>query len=364
MFCPNCGKEIQDNQLFCMNCGTKIPNKKNNNNDDNNQEYNYNNTYPKPQEGVLTLTRENQLVSPIFSFPIFVDGTEINKISVGETVNIKLALGQHRIEIKLLGKTIGILNVLIDDSHLSQYYNFKTDINNRVKATTTNIVNNTQNINYSSINHQQPITSYPLKPKKKKGCGYIIGVTVIILVCVFFILTIIGAIDVKTENAPETNTTTISQNSKKSNNVDTNKKVNNKVKQFKEVGFNQKEAEKLSKQFDKMGIEEISDIEPIAGTGIDDLQSFRCKMYDYDTLQVNFTIEDRDLIFLEIAGLPATKTEFYINMFGNLKTKQVGTTTSVTLFDCEVDNDGNTIQNSKRMIAVFDNENKKITACK
>ena len=110
----------------------------------------------------------------IFSFPIFVDGTEINKISVGETVNIKLALGQHRIEIKLLGKTIGILNVLIDDSHLSQYYNFKTDINNRVKATTTNIVNNTQNINYSSINHQQPITSYPLKPKKKKGYRHFI----------------------------------------------------------------------------------------------------------------------------------------------------------------------------------------------
>lgn len=141
-------------------------------------------------------------------------------------------------------------------------------------------------------------------------------------------------------------------------------KADTMVSQFVALGFTQAEAKEMKKIFTTVGITEISNIKPAAGSGIDKLQSFTCDIYDYHRdkggVSVHFTIDKRQLCFISLDGIPSTKTDAYINIFGNVKFKTTNSTRSVTLYD-KWDENGEIDESAMGYIAVFDYENKKIT---
>lgn len=135
--------------------------------------------------------------------------------------------------------------------------------------------------------------------------------------------------------------------------------------QFKNLGFTDVESEKMQEIFTTVGITEISNIQSALGSGIDNLQSFKCDIYDYHAnkggISVRFTVDKRQLCFISLDGIPTTKTDYaYINIFGNVKFKTSNGTQSVTLYD-KWDENGEIDNNAVGYIAVFDYNNKKIT---
>lgn len=58
----------------------------------------------------------------------------------------------------------------------------------------------------------------------------------------------------------------------------------------------------------------------------------RGKIFDSDTLQVNVTLENRKIILIELAGIPASNTEAYINWRGKIKFRTVDTKKAVDLY--------------------------------
>ena len=198
----------------------------------------------------------------------------------------------------------------------------------------------------------------PVTQKKSNGKGCLVAVLIVIGVFVLFF--VIGTLfgDDTTQTIETTEATTQKVTTTESTTAESNSL--SLEEQFEDIGLTSEEAKEYAGIFEKLGIKEISNIEALIGTGIDNLQSFRCQLYDYQSLQVNFTVDKRVLCYVEIAGLPSTKTEFYISMFGNLKTKQVQTTTTVTMYDKWDDN--GEIDNSKNpFLAVLDYENQSIS---
>ena len=49
-------------------------------------------------------------------------------------------------------------------------------------------------------------------------------------------------------------------------------------------------------------------------------------------MQLNVTLENRSIIYVELAGIPDQKTEAYINWRGKLKTKTVDSKTAVEMY--------------------------------
>ena len=142
-------------------------------------------------------------------------------------------------------------------------------------------------------------------------------------------------------------------------------KIDTMVQQFVQLGFTQGEAEEMKETFATVGITKISNIQFAIGSGIDNLQSFTCDIYDYHRdkggVSVHFTIDKRQLCFISLDGIPTTKTDYaYINIFGNVKFKTSNTTKSVTLYD-KWDENGEIDDSAIGYLAVFDYENKKIT---
>ncbi len=136
------------------------------------------------------------------------------------------------------------------------------------------------------------------------------------------------------------------------------------AEQFLEQGFSPDEAKLLEEHFCTMGIKSISNLTPVAGNGIDNLQSFQCTIYDYSTITFNFTIENRKLCYAELAGIPTEKADYaYVNIFGNVKIKTKNTTKSVTFYDVW-DSEGEVIEDAVGYKAVFDYESKKINEYK
>jgi hypothetical protein len=145
----------------------------------------------------------------------------------------------------------------------------------------------------------------------------------------------------------------------------TTTKIDTMVQQFIQLGFTQAEAEKMKDIFSTVGITEISNIKAVGDNGIDNLQTYKCDIYDYRAdkggISLHFTIDKRQLCFISLNGIPTTKTNYYyINIFGNVKAKTSNSTKSVTLYDIwdengEIDNSAIGYQ------AVFDYENSKIT---
>lgn len=138
------------------------------------------------------------------------------------------------------------------------------------------------------------------------------------------------------------------------------------VMQFTSLGFTYDEAKEMEEIFATVGITEISNIQPVGNNGIDNLQAFICDIFDYSKdkggISAHFTIDKRQLCFISLDGIPETKVDYaYINIFGNVKFKTSSGKRSVTLYDVW-DENGEIIPNTVGYKAVFDYENKKITA--
>lgn len=147
--------------------------------------------------------------------------------------------------------------------------------------------------------------------------------------------------------------------------IATTEKVDTMVSQFITLGFTQAEAQEMKEIFATVGITEISNVHVAIGSGIDNLQSFTCDIYDYHKdkggISVHFTVDKRQLCFISLDGIPTTKTDYaYINIFGNVKFKTSNSTKSVTLYD-KWDENGEIDNSAIGYQAVFDYEDKKIT---
>lgn len=118
---------------------------------------------------------------------------------------------------------------------------------------------------------------------------------------------------------------------------------------FTNSGFSEEELAEYEEMFTTVGITDYHDVTVIEN-GI--MHIIRGEIYDSDELQLNVTMENRKIILIELAGLPATETEAYINWRGNIKFRTVDTTKSVDLY---YDTDGG-------YLAELDWENKTITA--
>lgn len=117
---------------------------------------------------------------------------------------------------------------------------------------------------------------------------------------------------------------------------------------FEESGFSQDEITEYEKMFSTVGITDFHDTE-IIENGI--MHIVTGKVYDSSNLQFNVTLEDRVIIYMELAGIPDQKTEAYINWRGKLKTKTVDSKTAVELYS---DTEGG-------YLAVFDWDTKTVS---
>lgn len=116
---------------------------------------------------------------------------------------------------------------------------------------------------------------------------------------------------------------------------------------FSENGFTDDEIANYDEILTTVGITDYHDVEVIENGA---MHIVRGKIFDSDTLQVNVTLENRKIILVELAGIPATNTEAYINWRGKIKFRTVDTKKAVDLY---YDVDGG-------YIAKFDWENKMI----
>lgn len=98
---------------------------------------------------------------------------------------------------------------------------------------------------------------------------------------------------------------------------------------FSENGFTDDEIATYDEILTTVGITDFHDVELIDnGT----MHIVRGKIFDSDVLQVNVTLENRKIIFVELAGIPATNTEAYINWRGKIKFRTVDTKKAVDLY--------------------------------
>ena len=116
---------------------------------------------------------------------------------------------------------------------------------------------------------------------------------------------------------------------------------------FSENGFTDDEIASYNDILTTVGITDYHDVEVIENGA---MHIVRGKIFDSDDLQVNVTLENREIILVELAGIPATNTEAYINWRGKIKFRTVDTKKAVDLY---YDVDGG-------YVAKFDWENKMI----
>lgn len=208
-----------------------------------------------------------------------------------------------------------------------------------------------------------------IKKKPKKKLAYSLSVSFVCSIVFVFGAMFTAPDDIQTEVPSTTEQQVVETTEPKTESPITTEpvteKVDTMVQQFIQLGFTQAEAEKMKDIFSTVGITEISNIKAVGDNGIDNLQAFKCDIYDYRAdkggISLHFTIDKRQLCFISLNGIPTTKTNYYyINIFGNVKAKTSNSTKSVTLYDTwdengEIDNSAIGYQ------AVFDYENSKIT---
>lgn len=136
------------------------------------------------------------------------------------------------------------------------------------------------------------------------------------------------------------------------------------LSKFESLGFTLDEAKIMVDIFQNVGISQIGEVTTALGTGIDELQSFVAPVYDSEQLQVNFTVENRDLCYVALAGVPGYKPELYISFFGNLKVREERTISMVDLFDRWVDDTDYHQSIEDSYLAKVDYENQEITELK
>lgn len=98
---------------------------------------------------------------------------------------------------------------------------------------------------------------------------------------------------------------------------------------FEEKGFTEDEISSCKEILDTLGITDFHDVE-ITENGV--MHIVRGKIFNSSNLQVNMTLENRAVIYVEIAGIPDTKTEAYINWRGKIKVKTVDTKTTAEMY--------------------------------
>ena len=98
---------------------------------------------------------------------------------------------------------------------------------------------------------------------------------------------------------------------------------------FSEKGFTQEEISSYKEILTNVGIADFHDVELFENGR---MHIVRGKIYDSENLQLNVTLEERKIIYVQLAGIPAEKTEAYINWRGNIKFKTVGTKKGVDLY--------------------------------
>lgn len=98
---------------------------------------------------------------------------------------------------------------------------------------------------------------------------------------------------------------------------------------FSDNGFTDEEIAAYEEILTIVGITDYHDVEVYEnGT----MHIVRGKIFDSENLQVNVTLENRNIILVELAGIPAQNTEAYINWRGKIKFKTVDTKKSVDLY--------------------------------
>lgn len=87
------------------------------------------------------------------------------------------------------------------------------------------------------------------------------------------------------------------------------------VEQFKSLGFTQEEAKEVETIFKTVGITKISNIQAVGNNGIDNLQAFRCDIFDSQRDKggpsLLFTVEKRQLCHISLNGFKNSLTLEY-----------------------------------------------------
>ncbi|WP_297720502.1 hypothetical protein [Intestinimonas sp.] len=98
---------------------------------------------------------------------------------------------------------------------------------------------------------------------------------------------------------------------------------------FSDAGFTDEEISEYREIFETIGVTDFHDVD-IIENGV--MHIVTGKIYDSSNLQLNVTLENRSIIYVELAGIPDQKTEAYINWRGKLKTKTVDSKTAVEMY--------------------------------
>lgn len=78
MKCEKCGNNITEGEKFCAGCGAKTE-------------------YADLTYGSLIITRKKSIYGCAIPFKIFIDGNLKGRISNGETINLEIPYGTHKI---------------------------------------------------------------------------------------------------------------------------------------------------------------------------------------------------------------------------------------------------------------------------
>lgn len=96
-----------------------------------------------------------------------------------------------------------------------------------------------------------------------------------------------------------------------------------------EAGFTDDEIESYREVLNTVGVTDFHDVSIVQN---DPMTIIRGKIYDSENLQLNMTLENHQIIYVELAGIPDTKSEAYLNWRGKLKWKTVDTKKAVELY--------------------------------
>ena len=96
-----------------------------------------------------------------------------------------------------------------------------------------------------------------------------------------------------------------------------------------EAGFTDDEIASYREVFDTIGVTDFHDVSIVDN---DPMTVICGKIYDSEDLQLNVTLENHQIIYVELAGIPDTKTQAYFNWRGKVKWKTVHTIKTVELY--------------------------------
>ena len=96
-----------------------------------------------------------------------------------------------------------------------------------------------------------------------------------------------------------------------------------------EAGFTDDEIASYREVFDTVGVTDFHDISIVDN---DPMTVICGKIYDSEDLLLNVTLENHQIIYVGLAGIPDTKAEAYLNWRGKLKWKTVDTKKAVDLY--------------------------------